>query len=72
MDHSAKAYKIFSRIKGIEEVKTMLASLRRFAKNEVAQERLRIIEFYDQYGEKTTREAFGIGSGIPSGYGRND
>src|ERR1700736_5794384 len=60
MDHSAKAYKIFSRIKGIEEVRTMLSSLKRFAKDEVAQERLRIIEFYDTHGEKTTKEAFGI------------
>lgn len=60
MDHSAKAYKIFSRIKGYEEVKTMLKSLKRFAKDEVAQERLRIIEFYDRYGEQTTKEAFGV------------
>lgn len=61
MDHYAKAYKIFSRIKGLEEVKRMLSSLRRFARDEVAQERLRIIGFYDLHGEKTTREAFGIG-----------
>lgn len=61
MDHSAKAYKIFSRIKGYEEVKEMLTSLKRFSKDEVAKERLRIIEFYDQYGEKVTREAFGVG-----------
>lgn len=39
----------------------MLRSLKRFSKDEVAQERLRIIEFYDRNGEKTTREAFGIG-----------
>lgn len=38
----------------------MLSSLKRFAKDEVAQERLRIIEFYDTHGEKTTKEAFGV------------
>ena len=37
----------------------MLSSLRRFARSEVAQERLRIIRFYKQYGEKATKEAFG-------------
>ncbi len=61
MDHYAKAYPIFSRIKGIEEVKTMLRSLKRFSKDEVAKERLKIIEFYDEYGEKTTKKAFGVG-----------
>src|SRR5438067_6960865 len=60
MDHYAKAYPIFSRIKGIEEVKEMLKSLKRFAEDEVAQERFRIIAFYDQYGEQTTKEAFGV------------
>jgi transposase InsO family protein len=61
MDHSAKAYKIFSRIKGYEEVKEMLKSLKRFSKDEIAQKRLKIIEFYDLHGEKITREAFGVG-----------
>lgn len=61
MDHYAKAYKIFSRIKGYEEVKEMLKSLKRFSRDEVAQERLRIIEFYGLHGEKTTREAFEVG-----------
>lgn len=61
MDHYAKAYPIFSRIRGIEEVKTMLKSLKRFSQDEVAQERIRIIAFYDQYGEKTTKEAFSVG-----------
>ena len=61
MDHYAKAYPIFSRIKGIEEVKTMLKGLKRFAKDEVAQERLRIIEFYEEFGEKATKKAFGVG-----------
>lgn len=61
MDHYAKAYPIFSRIKGYEEVKRVLRSLRRFSKDEVAPERLRIIEFYDRFGEKAARQAFGIG-----------
>jgi transposase InsO family protein len=61
MDHYARSYPIFSRIKGLEEVKKVIASLKRFSKDEVAKERLRIIEFYDLHGEKTTREAFKVG-----------
>lgn len=61
MDHYAKAYPIFSRIRGLEEVKRMLKSMRRFSKDEVARERLKIIEFYKEHGEKTTRQAFGVG-----------
>lgn len=37
----------------------MLASLRRFDESEVAQQRMKIIKFYDQYGEAATKEAFG-------------
>jgi len=36
----------------------MLSSLKRFSEDEVASERLRIIEFYEQYGEKATLKAF--------------
>ena len=39
----------------------MISSLKRFSKDEIAKERLRIIEFYDLHGEKTTREAFKVG-----------
>lgn len=39
----------------------MLSSLRRFSEDEVAQERLRIITFYEQFGEHATKEAFGCG-----------
>ena len=60
MDHYAKAYPIFSRIRGLEEVKKMLRSLRRFSKDEIAQERLKIVEFYKLHGEKITQEAFGV------------
>ncbi|MFZ5365873.1 MAG: integrase core domain-containing protein [Patescibacteria group bacterium] len=38
----------------------MLSSLKRFSKDEVAGERLKILEFYRQYGEKVTKEAFGV------------
>src|SRR5579883_1254099 len=61
MDHYARKYKIFSRIKGYEEVKVMLKSLKKFSKDEIAQERLKIIEFYEKFGEKTTREALHVG-----------
>lgn len=37
----------------------MLGSLRRFDTNEVAQQRLKIIRFYEQYGDAATKEAFG-------------
>jgi len=59
MDHYARAYSVFSRIRGYRRYQKMLSSLRRFARSEVAQERLRIIEFYKQYGEQATKEAFG-------------
>ncbi|MFC2149449.1 integrase core domain-containing protein [Candidatus Auribacterota bacterium] len=35
-------------------------SLKKFSKDEVAQERLKIIRFYEKYGEKATKEAFGV------------
>lgn len=38
----------------------MLHSLRRFSRDEVARERHRILRFYDTYGEKATKEAFGV------------
>lgn len=37
----------------------MLHSLRRFNKDEIAGERLKIIQFYDRFGEQATKEAFG-------------
>lgn len=37
----------------------MLSSLRKFGRDEVAQQRLRIMEFYNRYGEQATKEAFG-------------
>lgn len=37
----------------------MLQSLRKFDKSEIAKQRLKIIEFYDEFGEKATKQAFG-------------
>lgn len=37
----------------------MLHSLKVFSENEVAKQRLKIIKFYEKYGEKATKEAFG-------------
>jgi hypothetical protein len=37
----------------------MLASLRHFSKDQVAQKRMEMISFYDQYGETATKQAFG-------------
>ncbi|MCX7794393.1 MAG: helix-turn-helix domain-containing protein [Thermodesulfovibrionales bacterium] len=38
----------------------MVASLRRFSGKEVAQQRLKIIKFYEKRGEDATKEAFGV------------
>jgi len=67
----AKAYPLFGRIKGLKEVRKMLLSLRRFSKNEVAQERLKILEFYQEYGEKATMKAFGVNRKL-FGFGEKD
>lgn len=37
----------------------MLGSLQRFDESEVAKQRHKIIQFYNQYGEAATKEAFG-------------
>jgi len=59
MDHSAKAYPILSRIRGLRRCYAMLSSLQKYDKSEVAKQRLKIINFFDEYGEKATYEAFG-------------
>jgi len=38
----------------------MLSSLKRFSLSEVTGERLKILEFYQEYGEKATLKAFGV------------
>lgn len=55
--------KSFSRLGTIdhpEEVISMVASLKKFESSDVAKERLRIIVFYETYGEAATREAFEV------------
>jgi transposase InsO family protein len=54
-----RAYRIFSRIQGYRRYKDMLYSLRKFKESEIAQEKMKIINFYDQYGEEKTKEFFG-------------
>ena len=54
-----KAHSIFSRIQGAKKVINMIASLRRFDKDEVANQRMKIIKFYEEYGEAAAKQAFG-------------
>src|SRR4030065_191635 len=59
MDHYAKAYPIFHRIRGYRRFINMLHSLKIYTRSEVAQQMMKIIKFYEEYGEKATKEAFG-------------
>jgi transposase InsO family protein len=59
MEYSSKMYDIVSRIQGYRRWSSMLYSLRKFNENEIAEERLRIISFYDKHGEQASKEAFG-------------
>jgi transposase InsO family protein len=59
MDHYARAYPVFSYIKGLGRFRHMLSSLKGYQKSEVAQKKLKILKFYDTYGEKAALEAFG-------------
>ena len=59
MDHYSRAYPVFSRIKGLRRFQGMLLSLRNFDDNEAAKQRMKIIKFYDEYGERAAVEAFG-------------
>ncbi len=59
MDHYARAYPIFSRIRGYRRWNTMLESLRIFDADDVAKKRMEMIAFYRQFGEKATKQAFG-------------
>src|SRR5512135_3248976 len=54
------AQRIFGRIKDYRRFAQMHASLQRFQDSEVAQQRLKIIQFYDEYGEAATVKAFGV------------
>ncbi len=59
MDHYAKSYPIYSRIPDYRGFKNMLYSLRKYESSEVGKEKMKIIKFYEEYGEKATKEAFG-------------
>ena len=59
MDHYASAYRIFSRIPGYGGIQKMLRSLRKYQESEIAQQRKKTLEFYERYGEKATKEAYG-------------
>jgi transposase InsO family protein len=50
----------FGNIPGYKEVSQMLPSLRKFNQSEVAQERQRILNYYDHYGGAATQDAFGV------------
>ena len=41
----------------------MVSGMRRFTGSEIAQERLRIIKYYGKYGERASKEAFGVARG---------
>ncbi len=50
---------IFGRIRGYRRWSQMLGSLRKFSADEAAQERLKIIQFFDEHGEAETLKYFG-------------
>jgi len=54
------AYPILSRIRGLKGVMPVISSLRKFDHEEVAKERMKILSFYERYGENATLEAFGV------------
>jgi len=54
------AYPILSRIKSLKGVMPVISSLRKFDTEEVAKERMKILSFYERYGEQATKEAFGV------------
>ena len=53
-------YPILSRIRGLKGVMPVISSLRKFDTDEVAKERMKILGFYERYGEHATMEAFGV------------
>ena len=55
-----RAFSLFGRMTDWKEVSKILSSLRHFDESEIAKQRLKIIKFYDKYGEKATKEAFGV------------
>lgn len=61
MDHYARAYRVYSGVKGMEDLAKMSYSLEAYEQSEPAQKRFKILEFYKRYGEKATKAAFGVG-----------
>jgi len=59
VDDYARAYEVFGKIRSYRGLQRMLWSLRGFGKSEVAQQRMKILKFYETYGEAATQEAFG-------------
>jgi transposase InsO family protein len=50
---------LFYRIRGYRRYQDMLYSLRQYEGSDIAKQRMKIIQFYNQYGECATKEAFG-------------
>jgi hypothetical protein len=69
MNHSKRGYTgaqsihhltLFSTMQQVKEVSNLLLSQKQYSENGVAQERLRIIQFYAEFGEKATKKAFSV------------
>ena len=66
-----RARPIFGRMPGYRRLVGMLSSLHRFQQDEVAPQRLKIIQFYDKHGEQATREAIGVSRQVISTWKKN-
>jgi transposase InsO family protein len=53
-------HSLFVNIPHWKEVREMIQHLRRFDSSDIAKERLKIISYYQKYGERATKEAFGV------------
>jgi transposase InsO family protein len=53
-------HSIFFKIAPVKEVRNMISHLRRFDISTVAKERFKMIKFYCTFGERATKEAFGV------------
>lgn len=58
--HPMRSHQIFFKIHPTKEVSEMVDHVRRFDASSVAQEKLKILLFYKQYGEKACKDAFGV------------
>ena len=55
------SHSILFKIAPIKEVTNMISHMKMFDTSDVAKERFKIIKFYSTHGERTTKEAFGVG-----------